>query len=293
MNGGQRYATAGAFRQALEARLQADARSGGLVLERLRKQVAFDRFLARLFPPATKTVAWVLKGGYALELRFEQARATRDIDLTLAPGVIPAVPVEERREALRRYLREFVQQPSFDFFEFLVGRATLDLEGAPDGGFRYLVDAVMDGRSFARFHVDIGIGDPVSPPFETLEGGAWLEFAGIARPQFLALSCEQQWAEKLHAYTRPRETRPNSRTKDLVDLVLLIKFGALSVARLKECVAETFALRATHSVPTSLPPPPAEWKQVFARLALEAGIEPEIDRAFNVMSEFWDDAGGV
>ena len=44
MNGSQRYATARAFRQALEMRLQAQARSGGLVVERLRKQVAFDRF---------------------------------------------------------------------------------------------------------------------------------------------------------------------------------------------------------------------------------------------------------
>lgn len=50
-------------------------------LNRLRRQVAFDRLLARLFleePPP-----WVLKGGYALELRFKAARSTVDIDLTV------------------------------------------------------------------------------------------------------------------------------------------------------------------------------------------------------------------
>src|ERR1035437_353053 len=48
---------------------------------RVRRQVVFDRLLARLFP--TDPAPWVLKGGYALELRFRTARATIDIDLTV------------------------------------------------------------------------------------------------------------------------------------------------------------------------------------------------------------------
>jgi hypothetical protein len=64
--------------------LQERAKHGGLVLERLRKQVAFDRFLARMFPSEFDMAGWVLKGGYALELRFLHARATKDIDLTLS-----------------------------------------------------------------------------------------------------------------------------------------------------------------------------------------------------------------
>ena len=50
-------------------------------LNRLRRQVSFDRLLARLFreePPPC-----VLKCGYALELRFKAARSTVDIDLTV------------------------------------------------------------------------------------------------------------------------------------------------------------------------------------------------------------------
>jgi hypothetical protein len=115
----------------------------------------------------------------------------------------------------------------------MIGSATLDLEGAPEGGFRFPVEAIMDGRRFARFYLDIGIGDPAEPPLETLDGGDWLEFAGIERPHFIAVSREQQWAEKLHAYTRPRQLRVNTRTKDLVDLVLLINLGGLSRNRLR------------------------------------------------------------
>ncbi|PYT33137.1 MAG: hypothetical protein DMG58_08485 [Acidobacteria bacterium] len=53
----------------------------------LRRQVSFDRLLARLF--REESAPWVLKGGYALELRFKAARSTVDIDLTLQ-GVVAA-----------------------------------------------------------------------------------------------------------------------------------------------------------------------------------------------------------
>jgi len=78
------YKTAGAFRTALENRLQARARDEGTDLQRLRRQVAFDRFLARMFSKGPKAAyPWVLKGGYAMELRVQSARTTKDLDLTL------------------------------------------------------------------------------------------------------------------------------------------------------------------------------------------------------------------
>jgi hypothetical protein len=45
----KRYATAAAFRRALEDRLQHIAGKEGTDLQRLRRQLAFDRLLARLF----------------------------------------------------------------------------------------------------------------------------------------------------------------------------------------------------------------------------------------------------
>ncbi len=75
-----RYASAGAFRRALETRLAAQARETGRSLVRLRKEVAFDRFLARMFAVAPD--GWVLKGALALDYRFgDRARTTKDIDL--------------------------------------------------------------------------------------------------------------------------------------------------------------------------------------------------------------------
>jgi Nucleotidyl transferase AbiEii toxin, Type IV TA system len=81
------YKTAGAFRTALETRLQTRAREEVTDLQRLRRQVAFDRFLARMFSKGPEaTYPWVLKGGYAMELRVHSARTTKDLDLTLHDG---------------------------------------------------------------------------------------------------------------------------------------------------------------------------------------------------------------
>ena len=75
------YTSARAFRTALEERLKRTSITEHTDLNRLRRQVSFDRLLARLF--REESPPWVLKGGYALELRFKDARSTVDIDLTV------------------------------------------------------------------------------------------------------------------------------------------------------------------------------------------------------------------
>ena len=88
----------------------------------------------------------------------------------------------------------------------------------------------MDARVFARFHLDVGIGDAVMKPLETVEGRGWLQFAGITTRPFRTIPQEQQVAEKLHAYTLPRRT-PSSRAKDLIDLLLLTCLGRIATGR--------------------------------------------------------------
>ena len=67
-------------------------------------------------------------------------------------------------------------------------------------------------------------------------------FAGIAPSKVPAISREEQFAEKLHAYSLPRAGRPNSRVKDLVDLLLLIESGTLDVDRVGQCIEATLTL---------------------------------------------------
>jgi predicted nucleotidyltransferase component of viral defense system len=283
----KQYKTAGAFRTALETRLQARAQVERTDLQRLRRQVAFDRFLARLFPKGPKgRYPWILKGGYAMELRIRSARTTKDIDLTLHDGTRLAKDTDERRRQVRAMLQDSAAIQLNDHFEFLVGEAREDLEGAPEGGSRYPVDARMDGRGFARFHVDVGIGDEVLEPLDAVEGRDWLGFGGIAPPSFPVISQEQQFAEKVHAYSLPRGDRVNTRTKDLIDVLLLIRQGKLDNPRLAAAIKVTFAKRATHPMPRELEPPPAEWAPVFEALARECNLDVRLSAGFETVQGF-------
>jgi hypothetical protein len=279
----RQYATAGAFRTALEARLNEQARRDGVDLHRLRRQVAFDRLLARMFDRSQPIRdGWVLKGGYALEMRFHMARSTKDLDLTVRSAPGPAGDSTSLRERVQ--IAASIELP--DFFTFIVGEAMAELNQAPEGGARFPVDARLDGRTFVKFHVDLGVGDEVLEPLENVEGQDWLGFAGISPVVVPALSIEQHWAEKFHAYTRPREAT-NSRVRDLVDLVLILEEQQPSIDGVRRAVAVTFSRRHTHSVPEDLLPPPTTWATPFAELAADCGLDYTSTTAYERVRDFW------
>jgi hypothetical protein len=161
--------------------------------------------------------------------------------------------------------------PLGDWFEFAIGPPTVDLTAPPYGGARYPVEARMDERVFARFHLDAGIGDVVSTPLETIDCRDWLGFAGIRTARVQMIAREQQFAEKVHAYTLPRNSA-NSRVKDLVDMALLIRSGGLDKRRILDVLLLTFERRGTHDLPARLAPPPEDWQVPFHALAEECGL---------------------
>lgn len=270
-----RFKTAADFRKSLESRLKAIAIEKSENLQRLRKKVAFDRLLARLFASEEKN--FFLKGGYAMELRLKTARATKDIDLTSLKrlkgetDLLSAMILEE--------LRMLAQQDLGDFFVYRVGEAQLDLDNAPYGGARYPVTALVDGKVFVRFQLDVG-ADAVVTRIETMQGTDWLGFCGIPSPVFAMISVEQQFAEKLHAYTLPRLERPNTRVKDLVDMVLLAKMRSIDLEVLKEALRLVFKVRQTHPLPQKVNMPPQTWEIPYNELAKECALMLSLDEAF-------------
>lgn len=280
------YANAAAFRQALEARLRNVAQVRGVQIQGLRLKVAIERLLARLFhepdPP------WLLKGGYAMELRFRpKARTTRDVDLTLSDAVEPGA-ITERLAEVHEALMAAAGRDLTDFFEFTIPPARSELTAAPDGGGVFSVVAKVAGREFARFHIDIGFGDAALGTPDRLPGDDLLAFAEIPPPVVLAIPKAQQFAEKIHAYTFPWTDRENTRSRDLVDMVLLIERGELETDGVRRAVVETFSHRRRHAIPTDLPPPPGAWAAEFPAMAREAGISATtLDEAFVILDEFW------
>lgn len=271
------YSSAFSFRRALEDRLNAASKAEGIDLNRMRRQVAFDRLLVRLF--AEGSPPWRLKGGYALELKLSIARTTRDLDLGLSSEMQPGPQLLDA-------LQTAAAIDAGDFFVYAIGEPMMDLDGAPYGGSRHPVESSLDGRVFARFHLDIGIGDIQRDPYEWTEPRDWLGFAGIPVGRFPSISREEHFAQKLHAYTLHRGDRTNTRVKDLIDLVLLIDAGIMDQERLKRDIVDTFHRRKTHPVPSKLEPPPEFWVAVFTKLAAECQIDGDIYTQFDKVARY-------
>lgn len=186
-----RYATAAAFRTALEHRLLALSREQGIPLVRLRKLVVFDRLLARLLTVAGGR--WILKGGIALNMRVgPRSRTTRDMDLG-------------RTDDEQAATADFLAAQSVDlgdYFRFAVVRTARLDEMTEGAAVRYHITAELAGRPFEEVVVDVGFGDPAVPDPDVLRGPDLLAFADIPPAAVPALPLEQHVAEKLHAYSR-------------------------------------------------------------------------------------------
>jgi len=184
-----RYSSAEAFRRALETRIASMSRQSGRSLARIRKEIVFDRFLARLVEVAPGK--WVLKGGLALDYRFgDRARTTKDIDLATAGGEAGATTD----------LLAVQAADVGDYFVFAIERTNQTDD--PDGGFavRYHVRVELAARIFDEFVLDVGFDPPDEA--DELQGPNLLEFAGLPPVVAPAIPLELQVAEKVHAYSR-------------------------------------------------------------------------------------------
>ena len=270
-----KYTSGSAFRQALESRLKDIAHTENIPLVRLRKQISFERFIARLQSVHPDT--WILKGGLAMQLRLgTQSRTTKDVDLLN----------KELSGDLYASLVEAASLNMADWFAFEVGQE----DKAPRDAFgehRYHVRCLLDGRVFEAFHVDVGVGDLLIDNFDYLLFDALLDFADIVSIEVPCYPITQQIAEKLHALTRQYETGGSTRVKDFVDILLLAGLADIEGTRLSETIRSTFEVRKTHSLPQEMPALSKTLGREYTRLAkeLELSFDDFYDAA-KALAEF-------
>lgn len=135
------YATAAAFKQAVETRLRSSS-SSGADFARKRQLLVFDRFLARIVHELGESV--MLKGGLVVELRVERARTTKDIDLRLVGA--PTGLLERLQRAVGIELG--------DFMSFTVAsdaeHPEITNEGMVYEGRRYRVTCALAGKAYGQ-----------------------------------------------------------------------------------------------------------------------------------------------
>ncbi len=280
-----RYGSAAALRRALETRLMQEANDRSTDLTRRRRLVVFDRVAARL--SADPTAGWILKGGAALEFRLHnRARATKDMDLAVCPDGDRGLDADSVRE---RLIDALARDEDGDGFLFQVSPAVpLRADTAGRGGWRFSIESRLAGKTFATVRIDVvARGEEISRT-ERVPLPNTLVFAGTPHRDIEAVDRRQHFAEKVHALTRDYGDRPNTRVKDLVDLLLLIENGLAADAALTDAVRHVFAVRATHPVPDTLPDPPPIWAETYPELA--DGLTetpPRLDVALHLVRDFW------
>jgi len=277
------YQTPSALRDGLEARLAAEATRRGIDVNRLRRQVGFERLLVRL--SADTTGRWILKGGLALEFRLpDLARTTRDLDL----AVLDADDSRQVHVLLMNALGSDVQG---DYFAFAVSPPRpLQADRAGRPGWRFPIQARLAARTFVTVRLEVvARAEEIRGGTEPLTFASSLAFANYPPSVTVeAVDLAQHAAEKFHALTRTYGERPNTRVKDLVDLVLLIENEMLDPARLRERLEMVFNARGTHQMPNDLPAPPAAWERDYAALVADLDIEARtVNAALDCVRPIW------
>lgn len=272
------------WRASLEARIANRASELAVAPERIRRQVAFQRVLARL---ASKP-GWVLKGGFCLETRLDIARATVDLDMATSSNVTDALGLQDLLDAtLDRDL-------DGDGFSFRVALPrAMSAEDAGNAGRRVAVAAMLAGRDFQSLRLDVvarqaeiagGIETLVVPPPVT---GTRMTAVAIA-----AVDVAQHAAEKAHAYSRIYAyERSSTRVKDLVDLVLMVEAGLLDPASWGLRLGHVYRVRDDAAPPKSLVEPPRSWIAPYAALATELQLGArDLAAAYELVRPIYHDA---
>src|SRR5437870_6218995 len=260
-----RYEAPADFRQALEERFRQREQETKEPLVRMRKRLVFERCMVRLQKKTDSP--WVVKGGFALELRMGmRARMTKDLDLSVDMGYFGGKKLSSAEVAQK--LRDDLAGGGDDKFVFVVSEGEEQQQQIPGvQAYRFTVEARLAGRRFETIRVDVGVGDPLVPPLEVIDGSDLLSFAGIPSPSIRTTSRAQHLAEKVHALTRPFEESINSRVKDLADIMLLLDLGLPDPPVVRNTVNAIFVGRQTHEVPRRVEEPPATWISSFAAMA--------------------------
>lgn len=257
VNGSSQYGSPAAFRRALEDRLKRESKARGRLLEQLRREFLFQRFLALLF--SHPDPRWVLKGGGSLLVRLADARSSRDLDLLRLDGLDPQQSVAE--------LRALTAPRAGDFLTFTIGDPVTFSRRNPV--VELSVDAYVAGP-YGGFPIDLATELHLVAAPERVRPAAVVEVPGLGElPEMILYPLPDQVADKVCAMYEGygQAGSPSSRFRDLVDLVLIVSTCQLDAAQLVAALRAESARRGL-TLPVSMVAPGPAWPagyQAYAR----------------------------
>jgi len=246
------YGSPGAFRRALTDKLRALAKESRWELPQLQRQMAYDRFLERLY---SVDDGWIVKGAVALLARDLGVRASIDID----------VYQEGERATVEAQLRQAAETDLGDWFRFDMGPTQAVSDGA--AAVRRPVTAYVGETVWARFHVDVVAGGiRMTGQPEDVPAIARVAMPDVEQTGYRVYPLVDHVADKVAAtFDRYGEGRkPSTRFRDLVDLVA-ISLGASVDAEPQIAALQSEAARRGVSLPPRFGVPDRElWQGGYA-----------------------------
>ena len=150
------------------------------------------------------------------------------------------------------------------------------------------MESTLAGTQFGFLKLDVAPRTEELEPTERVPLRNTLAFADVRSRTVELIDINRHAAEKLHALTRTYGDRPNTRVRDLVDLVLLLEYGYVDDERCRAAIRTTFEQRDTHELPSDLSDPPSAWTDMYASLVADLDIEAgSLPDAFNLIRSWW------
>ena len=194
-----------ALRDSINHRLANVASERQVAPDRIRRHFVFQRILVRL----SATEGWVLKGGFALEVRLGlQARATKDLDLAILDDAGGAEVQDRLLDALD------VDADDGLTFQVSAPRA-LAPDDAGNRGWKFTVTSYLGGKVFAPLRVDVvARSEEIAGAVGTIEVHSPILPERLSSTAMPAVDVAQHAAEPLHAMAPTYAgERPNRRAR--------------------------------------------------------------------------------
>lgn len=218
----------------LAARLRRIADEQRVPYKNILTGFLIERAVARLTKSAELSAHLVFKGGFVSLRIYRSPRFTVDLDAVLH-GLHKAQAIEHAKYAMVVDLGDGV----WFHYERSDELTTQQEYGGTRLVYRSgLGEKLADIRRAQILHIDIGVGDPVTPAPRELEVPTYLQGEPISWRVYTA---ETTIAEKLHALVVLGSI--NSRSKDLFDIHHLLPLAATE--SLVQAIENTFRHRET------------------------------------------------
>jgi hypothetical protein len=233
------YATPRALVSAISDRVAAVVAAGSVYNhDELRRHIAYDRLLARVF--SAEPERWLLKGGGALLAQIPGARHSKD-------------------------LTEGAALDLGDFFTFTVGEVKATLTG-PTSGVRLPIICRIGPKQFGSFHIDVVVVEGVTAEPEVVSPLAPIAIPGLGRVPYRTYPLVDHLADKHAAMIETHRGRPSTRYRDLVDLVEVATTQTIEAAPLSVALFTKYRRRGLRP-PEGFTSPGERWPDGYEALA--------------------------